>query len=188
MILVLVFLVLFAILLSILGWVIKIYNSLVQLKVRSENAWSDIDVQLKRRYDIIPNLVATVEGYAKHERSTLQSVVEARAKAMGAADVNQKGAAENFLTSTLKTLFALAENYPQLRANENFLKLQGSLGEIEEVIQSARRYYNAVIRDFNTQLEIFPNNIFAAIFNFKKRDFFQLEAPEAERKAPEVKF
>jgi LemA protein len=169
-------------------WVILLYNSLIQLKVRSENAWSDVDVQLKRRYDIIPNLVATVEGYAKHERTTLQSVIEARAKAMGATNVSQKGEAENFLTGTLKSLFAVAENYPQLKANENFLQLQASLSEIEDVIQSARRYYNAVVRDLNTKLEVFPNNILAGMLNFNKRDFFQLETPETERKAPQVKF
>jgi len=176
------------IIVGIVLWTMGLYNSFVQLKVRSENAWSDIDVQLKRRYDIIPNLVATVEGYTKHERNTLEAVIQARAKAMGAANPQEKGQAENFLSTTLKSLFALVENYPQLKANENFLKLQGTLGEIEEVIQSARRYYNAVVRDFNTKLEIFPNNIFAGMFNFVKRDFFQLETPETERKSPEVKF
>ncbi len=181
-------LVVILVLLGVVGWGIGLFNSLVQLKVRAENAWSDVDVQLKRRYDVLPNLVATVEGYAKHERNTLQAVIDARAKAMGAATIDQKGQAENFLAGTLKSLFALAENYPQLKANENFLKLQGSLSEIEEVIQNARRYYNAVIRDFNTMLEIFPNNVIAGMFNFKKREFFQLDVPETERKAPEVKF
>ena len=180
--------VLFIIVIMLLLWAIKLYNSLIQLKVRSENAWSDVDVQLKRRYDLIPNIVATVEGYAKHERTTLQSVIDARAKAMGATGVAEKGQAENILSGTLKSLFAVAENYPQLKANENFLKLQSSLSEIEEVISQARRYYNAVVRDLNTQLELFPNNILAGILNFKKRDFFQLDVPETERKAPEVKF
>lgn len=179
---------LIVVLLSLVLWAVGIYNALVQLRLRSENAWSDIDVQLKRRYDLIPNLVATVEGYAKHERSTLQSVIEARAKAMGAADPGQKGQAENFLTNTLKSLFAVAESYPELKANDNFLKLQSALTEIEEHIQSARRYYNAVVRDLNIQLEVFPNNILAGMFNFKKKEFFQLEAAQAERKAPEVKF
>lgn len=178
----------FVIMIVVLLGAVGLYNSFVQLKLRAENAWSDVDVQLKRRYDVIPNLVATVEGYTKHERNTLQAVIDARAKAMGAVSPDQKGQAENFLSGTLKSLFALAENYPQLKANENFLKLQGSLSEIEEFIQSARRYYNAVVRDFNTKLEIFPNNIFAMMFNFSKRDFFQLETPETERKAPEVKF
>ena len=180
--------VLIGLILVILFWVIRLFNSLIQLKVRSENAWSDIDVQLNRRYDLIPNLVTTVEGYARHERTTLESVIAARAKAMGAQGVDQKGQAENFLTNTLKSLFAVSENYPQLKANENFLKLQSALSEIEETIQSARRYYNAVVRDFNTQLEIFPNNIFAGPLNFKERDFFQLDVPETERKAPQVKF
>ena len=187
-ILVIVFFLLFAVILGLFAWAISLYNALIQLRVRAENAWSDIDVQLKRRYDIIPNLVATVEGYAQHERATLQSVTEARTKAMGTSGVSQKGEAENFLSSTLKSLFAVAESYPQLKANENFLQLQKSLSDIEEVVQSARRYYNAVVRDFNTRMEIFPNNVFARMLNFQKRDFFQLEAPETERKAPEVKF
>lgn len=177
-----------AVLLALALWVVRLYNSLIQLKVRSENAWSDIDVQLKRRYDLIPNLVATVQGYAAHERTTLQNVIEARSKAMGAQSVAQKGEAENFLSGTLKSLFAVAENYPQLKANENFLKLQSGLSEIEEVIQEARRYYNAVARDLNTMLAVFPNNIVAGMLNFKPRDFFQLETPETERKAPQVKF
>jgi LemA protein len=177
-----------AVLVALILWIVSLYNSLIQLKVRSENAWSDIDVQLKRRYDVIPNLVATVEGYAVHERTTLQSVIEARSKAMGVQSVAQKGEAENFLSGTLKSLFAVAENYPQLKANENFLKLQSSLTEIEEVIQEARRYYNAVARDFNTMLAVFPNNVVAGMLNFKSRDFFQLETPETERKAPQVKF
>lgn len=182
------FVVLFVVILALALWIANLYNSLIQLRIRCENSWSDMDVQLKRRHDIIPNLVATVEGYAKHERTTLQSVIEARAKAIGMADVNQKGQAENLLTGALKSLFAVAENYPQLKANENFLKLQATLGEIEEAIQSARRYYNAVVRDFNTQMQVFPNNIFAGMLNFKAKDFFQLDVPEEERKAPEVKF
>ena len=169
-------------------WVMGVYNSLIALRVRADGSWSDIDVQLKRRYDIIPNLVATVEGYAKHERGTLQAVIEARSKAMGITDVTKKGEAENFLAGTLKSLFAIAEAYPQLKANENFLKLQSTLEEIEEAIQSSRRYYNAVVRDFNTQLQVFPNNILANTFNFKNKDFFQLGNPEEERKAPQVKF
>ena len=179
---------LLVIIVVLMVWIIALYNSLIQLRVRSENAWSDIDVQLKRRYDLIPNLVATVEGYAKHERSTLQAVTDARTKAMGATNINEKGAAENMLSGTLKSLFAVAENYPQLKANENFLQLQGTLNEIEEAIQSSRRYYNAVVRDFNTKLQVFPNNVIAPVFNFKQKDFFQLETPETERKAPQVKF
>jgi LemA protein len=168
--------------------VIAIYNSLVQLKIRAQNSWSDIDVQLKRRYDLIPNLVETVKGYAQHERSTFEAVTNARTKAMQVTSVSDKGQAENFLSSALKSLFAVAENYPQLKANENFLHLQASLSEIEEAIQSARRYYNAVVRDLNTKLELFPSNIVGGMFGFQKRDFFQLDVPEEERKAPQVKF
>ena len=168
-------------------WLINIYNGLIQLKVRGENAWSDIDVQLKRRYDVIPNLVTTVEGYAKHERTTLQSVVEARTKAMNTMGVADKGQTENFLTSTLKSLFAVAEQYPDLKANENFLKLQTSLIDIEETIQSSRRYYNAVVRDLNTMIQMFPSSIIANAFNFKVREFFQLDAPETERQTPQIK-
>ena len=125
----------------LVSWVISVYNGLVQLKVRANNAWADIDVQLKRRYDVIPNIVAAVEGYAKHERTTLQSVIEARTKAMSTTGVADKGQTENFLSNTLKSLFAVAEKYPDLKANENFLKLQTSLIEIEETIQSAIHFY-----------------------------------------------
>ncbi len=170
------------------AWVIVVYNGLIQLKVRSENAWADIDVQLKRRYDIIPNLIAIVEGYAKHEKGTLQSVVEARAKAVNATGVAEKGQTENFLTASLKSLFAVVENYPDLKANQNFLSLQTSLVEIEETIQSARRYYNAVVRDLNTMIQMFPAMIVANAFQFKVREFFQLNSPETERQAPQIKF
>ncbi|MCM8787978.1 MAG: LemA family protein [Candidatus Omnitrophica bacterium] len=178
----------FVVIIVIFLWIVSVYNSLIELKVRSENAWSDIDVQLKRRYELIPNLVETVKGYAQHEKSALEAVISARAKAIGATTISEKGQAENFLSSTLKSLFAVVENYPQLKANESFLKLQSTLSEIEDNIQSARRYYNAVVRDYNTKLEVFPSNMIANIFSFKKRDFFQLDVPEEERKAPEVKF
>ncbi|OGX07078.1 MAG: hypothetical protein A2Z88_11355 [Omnitrophica WOR_2 bacterium GWA2_47_8] len=180
-------LILLAVVVLIALWAIGVYNLLVSLNIRADNAWSDIDVQLKRRYDLIPNLVETVKGYAGHERQTLEAVVNARAKAMNATGVSEKSGAENMLAGTLKSLFALAENYPQLRANENFLSLQKSLSEIEEAVQSARRYFNAVIRDFNTALQVFPNNMLAGMFNFKKRDFFEL-ASEGERQTPQVKF
>ncbi len=170
-----------------IAWVISIYNGLVQLRVRSDNAWSDIDVQLKRRYDVIPNIVATVEGYAKHERTTLQSVIEARTKAMSSTGVADKGQTENFLTNTLKSLFAVAEKYPDLKANENFLKLQTSLIDIEETIQAARRYYNAVVRDLNTMIQMFPASLVAGAFHFRNREFFQLNTPDVERQAPQVK-
>ncbi len=180
-------LVILAVVVILAAWVIRLYNSLVQIKLKTDNAWSDMDVQLKRRYDLIPNLVSTVQGYAAHEKNTLEAVVQARSKAMSATSAAEKGQAENFLTGALKSLFALAENYPQLKANENFLKLQGSLSETEEAIQASRRYYNAVVRDYNTQIEVFPNNVFAGALNFKPREFFQVDS-EVERKAPEVKF
>lgn len=171
----------------VMVWVIGVYNGLVQLRVRSDNAWSDIDVQLKRRYDVIPNVVAAVEGYAKHERTTLQSVIEARSKAMGATGVAEKGRSESFLTDTLRSLFVVSEKYPDLKANEHFLKLQTNLIEIEETIQAARRYYNAVVRDLNTMIQMFPASIVAGAFKFKNREFFQLDSPEIERQAPQVK-
>ncbi len=162
------------------------YNSLVKLKNQAEEAWSSIDVQLKRRYDLIPNLVETVKGYAKHEKETLENVIKARNMAINATNITEKAEAENFLTGTLKSLFALSENYPELKANQNFLKLQDSLTEIEDYIQNARRYYNAVVRDLNTKIETFPSNIIANIFNFKKRDYFEIS--EKEKEAVKVKF
>lgn len=170
-----------------IAWVISIYNGLVQLRVRSDNAWSDIDVQLKRRYDVIPNIVATVEGYAKHERTTLQSVIEARTKAMSSTGIADKSQTENSLTNTLRSLFAVAEKYPDLKANENFLRLQTSLIDMEETIQAARRYYNAVVRDLNTMTQMFPASLVAGAFHFRNREFFQLSAPDGERQAPQVK-
>ncbi len=160
--------------------VIGIYNSLITLRNKCEEAWSDIDTQLKRRYDLIPNLVETVKGYASHEAKTLDSVVEARSKAMNAQGVQEKEQAENMLTGALKSIFALAENYPDLKANQNFLNLQNTLREIEEHIQLSRRYYNATVRDFNTKLETFPNNMIAGPFGFKKREFFQANEQEKE--------
>ena len=163
------------------------YNGLVRLKVQCDNAWSDIDVQLKRRYDLIPNIVETVKGYASHEKSTLEGVVAARNQAMTAQGPAAKGEAEGMLTSALRQVFALAEAYPQLRAVESFTQLQNTLNEIEDTVQNARRYYNAVVRDFNTMIEQFPSNIVAGMGNFKEREFFQLSAP-AEREAPKVSF
>jgi LemA protein len=167
--------------------VIVIYNSLVALRVRSENAWSDVDVQLKRRYDLIPNLVETVKGYASHEQKTLEKVIEARNRAMSVQGPAQKSEAEGQLTMALRSLFALAEAYPQLRAVESFTQLQNSLGQIEEAIQNARRYYNAVVRDLNTRIAQFPSNIVAGMFGFQPRDFFELSSA-AEREAPRVSF
>lgn len=173
--------------LFIVGFV-AIYNGLVNLRNRSEEAWSDIDVQLKRRYDLIPNLVETVKGYQIHEKETLENVTKARNMAIAATTPVQKADAENILTSSLKSLFAVAENYPNLKANENFLELQTKLSEIEEEIQRARMYYNAIVRDLNNKIEMFPSNFVANMYGFKKKEYFELEVPEEERKVPKVKF
>ncbi|MGB3364982.1 MAG: LemA family protein [Thermodesulfobacteriota bacterium] len=166
---------------------VGIYNSLVKLRNTSEQAWSDVDVQLKRRYDLIPNLVETVKGYASHEKETFEKVVQARNQAMGASSPGEKAQAENFLQSTLKSLFALSEAYPDLKANQNFLDLQDELSNIEEQIQLARRYYNAVVRDLNTKIESVPSNIIASQFNFEKKEYFELDSEE-ERATPKVDF
>lgn len=166
---------------------VGIYNGLVRLKVQCDNAWSDIDVQLKRRYDLIPNLVETVKGYAGHEKTTLEGVVAARNQAMSATGPADKGVAEGVLAGALRQVFALAEAYPQLRAVESFNQLQQTLNQIEDAVQNARRYYNAVVRDFNTKIAQFPSNTIAGMFNFKPREFFEISAP-AEREVPKVSF
>jgi LemA protein len=166
---------------------IGMYNGLIRLKVQCDNAWADIDVQLKRRYDLIPNLVETVKGYAGHEKGTFEAVVNARNRAMSATGPADKAQAENILSGALKNLFALAEAYPQLRAVESFTSLQNSLSQLEDTIQNARRYYNAVVRDFNTKVLQFPTNIFAGMLGFKQREFFEVSA-SAEREAPKVSF
>jgi LemA protein len=163
-------------------WGVVAYNGLVTFKNRADEAWSDIDVQLKRRYDLIPNLVNTVKGYAAHESGVLERVTEARTKAMEAGTAGTKAEAENMLSSTLKSLFAVSENYPDLKANTNFLELQKELSDTENKIQSSRRFYNANVRDLNTKIESFPTNFVADIFNFGKREFFELE--EEAAKAP----
>lgn len=168
-------------------FVITIYNGLVSLKVQCDNAWADIDVQLKRRYDLIPNVVETVKGYAAHEKGTLEGVIAARNKAMTSEGPAAKAEAEGMLTAALRQVFALAEAYPQLRAVESFTQLQQTLNQIEDTVQNARRYYNAVVRDFNTKIAQFPSNIIAGMFNFKAREFFEISAP-AEREAPKVSF
>jgi LemA protein len=168
-------------------FLIGMYNGLVRLKVTCDNAWADIDVQLKRRYDLIPNLVETVKGYAAHEKGTLEAVINARNRAMTATGPADKAQAENMLSGALKSLFALAEAYPQLRAIESFTSLQNSLTQIEDTVQNARRYYNAVVRDLNTKIQQFPSNIFAGLLGFKTREFFEISAP-AEREAPKVSF
>src|SRR5271170_3343755 len=180
-------LVLLAIVVLLVVFVIGMYNGLVRLKVQCDNAWSDIDVQLKRRYDLIPNLVETVKGYAAHEKGTLEAVVAARNQAMNTQGPAAKAEAEGALTSALRQVFALAEAYPQLRAVESFTQLQQTLGQIEDSIQNARRYYNAVVRDLNTKIVQFPSNIFAGMGHFKEREFFQISAP-AEREVPKVSF
>lgn len=162
------------------------YNSLVKLKVQTENAWADIDVQLKRRHDLVPNVVETVKGYASHERGTFEAVVAARAQAMSARSPADRGQAENMLTGALKSLFALAEAYPQLRASENFSALQAQLASLEDAIQNARRYYNAVVRDFNTRIRQFPSSIVARAGGFSEREFFEID--EGERAVPKVSF
>jgi LemA protein len=170
--------------------VMSMYNKLVSLKNRVLEAWSGIDVQLKRRYDLIPNLVNTVKGYASHESGTLEKVIQARNQAMaasGSGSIGSQVQAENALSGTLKSLFALSENYPDLKANTSFLQLQESLGEIEENLQNARRYYNALVRDNNTAIESFPSNLIAQNFNFEKFDFFEIEN-DAERQNPVVQF
>lgn len=168
--------------------VIVIYNGLVGLRVRAENAWADIDVQLKRRTDLIPNVVETVKGYASHERQTLEAVIAARNRAIAVQGGGpaERGQAEGALSGALRQLFALAESYPQLRAVESFTSLQGTLNQIEDAIQNARRYYNAVVRDLNTRIQMVPSNIVAGLFGFRAREFF--EVPDTERSVPQVKF
>ncbi len=167
-------------------WVISIYNSLVRSKIRTEESWSDIDVQLKRRYDLIPNLIETVKGYAQHEKDVFEKVTLARSQAMQAQTIQDKSQAENILTSTLKSLFAVSENYPDLKASQNFLKLQDELSDTENKIQAARRFYNSNVRDLNIKISVFPTNIFAKMLNFVKKEFFQAE--EEEKGVPQVKF
>jgi len=165
---------------------VGMYNTLVQLRVRADSAWSDIDVQLKRRHDLIPNLVETVKGYAAHEKGTFENIAKFRSMAMQATSPADKAVAENQLTGALKSLFAVAENYPQLKASEEFTQLQGSLSQTEDVIQNARRYYNAVVRDLNTKIQSFPTNLLAGMFGFQTRQFFEVEA--ADREPVAVKF
>ena len=168
-------------------WVVAAYNKFVTLINRAKEAWSDIEVQLKRRYDLIPNLVSTVKGYAAHEAGTFEKVTEARTAAMGAGNLAEKGKAENMLTGALKSLFAVAEAYPDLKANTNFLELQRELSDTENKIQAARRFYNTNVRDLNTSVEAFPNNIIANFFKFGIMEFFELEEEEAKQPV-EVKF
>lgn len=172
----------------IILWVILIYNSLVRLKNQALEAWSGIDVQLKRRYELIPNLVNTVKGYRTHEQTTLSEVTELRAQAMNAQSLAEKAQAESTLSLGLGKLLAVAENYPDLKANEIFLELQKNLSEIEDNIQNARRYYNGVTRDYNSKIQSFPSNIIANIFHFTEREFFQSDNASAEKTPPQVSF
>ncbi len=180
------FIIILVVVALIIVWLIAIYNGLIKLRNRVDEAWSDIDVQLKRRYDLIPNLINTVKGYASHEKETFQNVTEARARAMGAKDAKEQAQAENMLSDTLKSLFAVAEAYPELKANENFLELQRELTDTEDKIQASRRFYNGNVRDFNTKIQVFPNNMLVGMFSFKAYEFF--EADEAEKENVKVEF
>jgi LemA protein len=168
-------------------FVIGVYNGLVTLRNRCNNAWAQVDVQLRRRYDLIPNLVETVKGYAKHERETFQKVTEARSQAINAGTVKEQGVAENMLTGALKSLFAVVENYPDLKANQNFLMLQEELAGTEGKIAYARQFYNDNVMKFVLKQQVFPSNIIANMFNFKEKEYFEIEEPEA-RGPVEVKF
>jgi len=168
-------------------WAVGLYNGLVKLKNRAKEAWADIDVQLKRRYNLIPNLVETVKGYATHEREVFEKVTEARTRAMGAQSVKEKQEAENILSGTLKTLFAVSEGYPELKASQNFLELQRELRDTEDKVQAARRFYNSNVRDLNIKIESFPANLIVSMLGFKKMELFELTAVE-ERAVPKVKF
>lgn len=168
-------------------WFIATYNKLITAKNAADSSWSDIDVQLKRRYDLIPNLVETVKGYAGHEKSIFEQLATARAAAMGAKTPAEHAAAENALSGTLKTLFAVAENYPDLKASQNFMELQTELRNVEEMVQNARRFYNANVRDWNTLIQKFPTNLVAGPMKFSAREFFEI-ADGAQREAPKVQF
>ena len=168
--------------------VIAMYNGLVTMRTRVEEAWSDITVQLKRRYDLIPNLVNTVKGYATHEREVFEKVTEARANALNAKGVKETAAAENQFESALKSLFAVSENYPQLRASENFQQLQAELTDTEDKIMASRRFYNGSARDLNIKIDTFPSNVIAGMFGFKKREFFEVEDTAAVEKPVDVSF
>ena len=167
--------------------VAAMYNGLVQLRVRADSAWSDIDVQLKRRHDLIPNLVETVKGYATHEKGTFENVAKFRSAAMAATTPEERGQAEGMLTQALRGLLAVAEAYPQLQASQQFQSLQSSLTSLEDAIQNSRRYYNAVVRDLNTKIQSFPTNIIAGMFNFQQKQFFEITEP-TDRNVPAVKF
>lgn len=179
--------ILIAIIAIVIFWLVGTYNALVRLKQRVKEAFADIDVQLKRRHNLIPNLVNTVKGYAQHEKGLFEKVTEARAQATSAQGTLEQAKAENMLSQSLRSLFAVVENYPELKANENFAKLQDELSDTENKIQAARRFYNGMVRDYNTKQEVFPVNVIVGMFHFKKEDYFEVET-EDERKVPEVDF
>jgi LemA protein len=180
-------LILVGLLAVVLLWIAGAYNSLVRLRNQLENAWAQIDVQLKRRHDLIPNLVETVKGYAKHERETFERVTQARNMAINAKSVGERAEAENVLTGALKSLFAVAEAYPELKANQNFMQLQEELASTENKVAFSRQFYNDSVMTYNTRIEIFPINLIATMFNFGRREFFEVKA-EGEREAPKVAF
>lgn len=177
-----------ALIVVVILYVVTLYNGFVRLVTRAKEAWADIDVQLKRRYDLIPNLVETVKGYASHESAAFENVTKARSAAMGAQGPEAKGQAENMLSGALKSLFAVSEAYPDLKANQNFLELQRELTDTENKIQAARRFYNTNVRDLNIAIDTFPKNIIAGLFSFKKEEFFELEAGSEEREPTKVSF
>jgi len=178
--------ILIVIVVILLIWIVAVFNSLVKKRNRVKNAWSDIEVQLKRRYDLVPNLVETVKGYKEYEASVLENVTKARTSAMSQTSVASRAQAEDMLSAALKSLFAVAENYPQLKASENFQKLQDQLSSLENDIQSARRYYNAAVRELNNAIQVFPASIVARIFGFKQAEFFGVD--ESEKEAVKVSF
>jgi LemA protein len=178
----------FVAILVVIGIIVAgMYNGLVQLKVRADNSWSDIDIQLKRRHDLVPNLVETVKGYAAHEKGTFEDVAKYRSAAMAATSAADRAQAEGQLTQALRGLLAVAEAYPELKANTQFQALQQSLAELEDALQNSRRYYNAVVRDLNTKIQSFPSNLIAGMFNFQQRQFFEI-SDATERAVPSVKF
>jgi len=183
-----IFYIILALIIALILYFVLKYNNFISLRNHVEEAWADIDVQLKRRYDLIPNLVNTVKGYATHESTAFEKVTEARAKALSAGTVAEKGEADNALSGTLKSLFAISENYPELKANTNFLQLQNELADTENKIQAARRFYNGNVKEMNIKVESFPSNIIAKMFKFTKKEFFELEDNSAEKNPVEVKF
>jgi LemA protein len=180
-------LIILGVLLAIGLWLVLSFNRLVTLKNRAKEAWADIEVQLKRRYNLIPNLVETVKGYAGHEKEVFEKVSQARARAMGAQGIGERAQAENMLSETLKSLFAVSEAYPELKASTNFLELQRELRDTEDKVQASRRFYNTNVRDLNTAIEKFPTNMIASWFGFKKMEFFEV-GTEAEKEVPKVEF